>query len=85
MTETQMLTVLVATVPTILVVLISLLVSNARLSDIRDLLRAEIGKSHSELLMKLTELDARIDALDSRLSRIEARFASAGQHAIPGT
>ena len=74
MRDIQLVTVALATVPTMLVVLVGLLVNNARLNDVRDLLRAEIAKSHSELLMKFAELDGRIDALDSRLSRIEAHF-----------
>jgi hypothetical protein len=43
----------------------------ARISDTRDVLRAEMGKDHSELLLKFNELDHRIDGLDNRLKRIE--------------
>ena len=38
---------------------------NARIGELRDTLRAEMSKNHSEMLTKFAELD-------SRLSRLEA-------------
>ncbi|MCX6592138.1 MAG: hypothetical protein NTZ56_11485 [Acidobacteria bacterium] len=37
---------------------------NTRLNDMRDVLRAEMAKNHSELLMKFAELDHRISRLE---------------------
>lgn len=36
----------------------------ARLNDMRDLLRAEMARNQSELLMKFSELDRRLSALE---------------------
>ena len=37
---------------------------NTRLNDMRDVLRAEMAKNHSELLIKFAELDHRISRLE---------------------
>ena len=37
---------------------------NARSGDIRETLRAEMAKNHSELLLKFTELDRRLSRLE---------------------
>ena len=93
MNEAQLLNVALSTVPTMIVVMIGILINNARMgdlrsdlisritdlrsdltariSDTRDVLRAEMGRDHSELLLKFNELDHRIDGLDTRLKRIE--------------
>jgi hypothetical protein len=64
------------------VVMIGILINNARMGDLRsdltsrisdakDVLRAEMGRDHSELLVKFNDLDHRIDGLDIRLKGIE--------------
>ena len=42
MTETQLLTVALTTVPTMIVILIGILINNARLNDVKETLRAEM-------------------------------------------
>ena len=75
MNDTQFyISVAVTPATTFVIVMIGVLLNNARLSDLRDLLRAEIAKGHSELLAKFAELDNRIDAVSTRLSRIEERL-----------
>ena len=44
---------------------------NGRMNDLRDMLRAEIAKNQSALLMKFAELENR---LGTRLSRIESHM-----------
>lgn len=66
MSDTQLLTIAFATVPTFTVVLVGILLNNHRLNDVRDLLRAEMAKNHSELLSKFAELDRRLSALEAR-------------------
>jgi len=44
---------------------------NQRIDDLRDVLRAEMARDHSEMLMKFADLDHRINGLDERLTRIE--------------
>jgi hypothetical protein len=39
-----------------------------RLNDLKELLRAEIAKSHSELLSKFAELDQRLSRIEGQLS-----------------
>jgi len=41
---------------------------NRLIDDTRDLLRAEIAKSHSELLGKFAELDTRLSRIESHLN-----------------
>ncbi|MCX6596786.1 MAG: hypothetical protein NTV70_10510 [Acidobacteria bacterium] len=78
----QILVLTVGPVSTLVIVMVGVLMNNTRLStlethlntrmnDLRDLLRAEMAKNHSELLIKFAELDHRIDKLEVRVSRIE--------------
>jgi len=73
MSETQFyISVAVMPVTTIIIVLIGVLLNNNsmnnRLNDLKELLRAEIAKSHSELLMKFAELDQRLTRIEAHLS-----------------
>src|SRR5205814_9781650 len=63
MTEAQLVTVALATIPTFLAVLVAIFINNHRLNDVRDLLRAEMSKNQSELLQN--SLMARSSALKS--------------------
>lgn len=78
MNDSQIVTVALATVPTMITVLIGILVNNVRLSDLRsefsrlltdnrDVLKAEISKNYSEMLLKFAELDHRLVRLESSL------------------
>ena len=66
MNEMQLLTVALANIPTIVVVGVGISISNNRLSDIRDVLRAEAAKNQSELLMKFAELEHRIEKVEQQ-------------------
>jgi hypothetical protein len=66
MSEMQILTVALANIPTIVVVGIGILISNNRLNDIRDVLRAEAAKNQSELLIKLAQMEHRIETLEQQ-------------------
>jgi hypothetical protein len=80
MSETQFyISVAVMPVTTIIIVLIGVLLNNNnmnnrlsdvnnRLNDLKELLRAEIAKSHSVLLMKFAELDQRLTRIEAHLS-----------------
>lgn len=83
MTEVQMFTIALSTVPTMVVVLVGILISNVRLGDVRDLMRAEmkvvessvkavetsIEKNHSEMLHRFAELDTRLSRIENGLGR----------------
>ncbi len=69
-------------VPTMTVVLIGILLNNSRLSDVRDLLKSEVGGVRSELASTREVLEARMDKnhsemlhrfadLDTRMTRLE--------------
>ena len=62
-----MFTIALSTVPTMVVVLVDILSSNVRLGDVRDLLRAEMDKNHSEMLNRFAELDARLTRIENGL------------------
>ena len=64
MTDAQLVTVALATIPTFLAVLVGIFINNHLLNDIRDLLRAEMSKNQSELLQKFAEMDGRIIRLE---------------------
>lgn len=74
MTETQLLTVALTTVPTMIVILIGILINNARLSDVKETLRAEMkavetnmDKNHSEMLHRFGDLDTRLSRIENGL------------------
>lgn len=66
MTDAQLVTVALATIPTFLAVLAGISSNNHRLNDVRDLLRAAMSKNQSELLQKFAEMDGRIIRLEER-------------------
>ena len=78
MNEIQLLSLALTVVPTMTVVLIGVLINNARLSDVkdslkteigsvRDVLRAEMDKNHSEMLHRFADLDTRMTRLENGL------------------
>ena len=71
MTETQLLTVALTTVPTMIVILIGILINNARLNDVKETLRAELRVVEAGMDKNQSEMLHRFGDLDSRLSRIE--------------
>ena len=84
MNDTQMLTIALATVPTMLTVLIGILLNNARLSDVNSRLREfrshmdarfnDVDRRFDEMKeMWRTELHRVEDVLDARLKHLEDR------------
>jgi hypothetical protein len=67
MMETQLLTVALTTVPTMIVILIGILINNARLTDVKEALRAEMEKNHSEMLHRVGDLDSRLTRIENGL------------------
>jgi hypothetical protein len=52
-----------------LAVLTGAIVNNSRIGDIRDLVRAEMSKNHSEMLHRLADLDTRLTCVEQRIER----------------
>jgi len=67
MNDTQMLTVALATVPTMLTVLIGILLNNARLSDVN----SRLGEFRSHMDARLNDVDRRFDGVDSRFEEMK--------------
>jgi hypothetical protein len=81
MSEAQLLSVALTTLPTMVVVLIGILINNsrlndvhARLGDVKETLRAEIkaveanmDKNHSEMLHRFGDLDTRLSRIETGL------------------
>jgi hypothetical protein len=63
MNDTQMLTIALAAVPTMLTMLIGILLNNARLSDVN----SRLGEFRSHM-------DARFNDVDRRFDRVDGRF-----------
>jgi hypothetical protein len=77
MNDTQMLTIALATVPTMIAVLVGILINNARLSDLRSHMdgRFNAVEQRFEELKEMwrTELRRVEEVLDARLKHLEAR------------
>ena len=75
MNDTQILTIVLATAPTMLTVLIGILINNARLSDLRSHMDARfnfIDRRFEEMKdMWRSELDRVEEVLDARLKHLE--------------
>jgi hypothetical protein len=75
MTDTQLLTIALATVPTMLTVLIGILINNARLSDLRshlDIRFNDVDRRFEEMKdMWRSELHRVEEVLDARLKHLE--------------
>jgi hypothetical protein len=41
-----------------------------RIDDMRDLLRAEMSKNHSEMLHRIADLDTRLTRVEQRIERV---------------
>jgi hypothetical protein len=63
MDNSQILTIALAAVPTMLTVLVGILINNARLNDLRDHMNSQF-----------TSVDRRFDAVDHRFDGVDGRF-----------
>ena len=75
MSEAQIINLALTTLPTMTVVLIGILLNNARVSDVKELLRSEIRSVrdvlHAHIEKNQSEMLHRFADLDTRLTRIE--------------
>jgi hypothetical protein len=67
MNDTQMLTIALATVPTMLTVLIGILLNNARLSDVN----SRLGEFRSHMDARFNDVDRRFDGVDRRFDEMK--------------
>ena len=99
MSDTQLLTIALSTVPTVIVVMIGILLNNSRLSDLRqDVLgriadlRAEMDRRFAAIERRLDSVEAKIDLLtgkviefDNRFTRVEAHLGLESARPAPRT
>ena len=78
MTDTQILTIVLASAPTMLAVLLGILVNNSRLSDLRAYMDGrfgDVGTRFDDMNARFTSLERRLDELKeiwrSELHRVE--------------
>jgi len=67
MNDTQILTIALASVPTMLTVLIGILLNNARLSDVN----SRLGEFRSHMDGRFNDVDRRFDAVDRRFEEMK--------------
>jgi hypothetical protein len=67
MNDTQMLTIALATVPTMLTVLIGIVLNNARLSDVN----SRLGEFRSHMDTRFNDVDRRFDGVDRRFEEMK--------------
>ena len=70
MTDSQILTIALASVPNVLAVLVGVLINNSRLSD----LRADVAANRAEVAGLRTEMNTRLNNLELRLTNMETKF-----------
>ena len=72
MTDTQILTIVLASMPTMLAVLLGILVNNSRLSD----LRAYMDGRFNDIGSRFDDIGARFGDVGTRFDDVNTRFAS---------
>ena len=75
LSDTQLLTIALATVPTLLVVAIGIFLNNHRLNDVKEVLRAEVKAGDATILSQMAtyqiDIISKIVELDNRITRLE--------------
>jgi hypothetical protein len=77
MKDPQILSLMIASIPTVLTVLIGILINNARLSDLRahmDARFADVDKRFADVDRRFNEVDRRFDQVDRRFDQVDRRF-----------
>ena len=70
MTDTQILTIALASAPTIIAVMIGILLNNARLSD----LRSYMDQRFQQVDQRFEQVNQRFEQVDRRFEQVERRF-----------
>jgi hypothetical protein len=60
-----------------IVILIGILINNVHLTDVKEALRAEMDKNHSEMLHRVGDLDTRLTRIEN--GRIAVRIRGVGE------
>jgi len=74
MTDAQILTIALATVPTMITVLIGILINNSRMSDLRASVDGRFSDLRSYMEMRFNGVDGRFSDVDRRFNDIDRRL-----------
>lgn len=80
MTDTQILTIAMSTAPTMLIVLVGILINNARLGDLSSNLNARFGDLGSNFNSRFTDLNTRIGETNARVAETNTRIGELRSH-----
>jgi len=75
MADTQILTIVLASAPTMLAVLLGILVNNSKLSDLRAYMDGRFG----DVAARFNGVDTRFNSVEARFNHVDARFTSLEQ------
>jgi hypothetical protein len=80
MTDTQILTIAMRTAPTMLIVLVGILINNARLGDLSSSLNARLGDLGNNFSSRFTDLNTRIGETNARIGETNIRIGELRSH-----
>ena len=80
MNDTQILTIAMSTAPTMLIVLVGILINNARLGDLSSSLNARLGDLGNNVSSRFTDLNTRIGETNARIAETNARIGDLRSH-----
>lgn len=71
MTDTQILTIALASVPSVIAVLVGILINNSRLTDLRSYMDSRFNTIDRHMDSRFNEMDHRFNAVDRRFDDIK--------------
>jgi predicted nuclease with TOPRIM domain len=77
MTDSQLLAIALASVPTMITVLIGILINNARLGDLRHYMEArfnQVDQRFAQVDQRFAQVDQRFDQVEQRFKHVDRRF-----------
>ncbi len=76
MNETQILTIALSTVPTMLTVLVGILINNARLGDLSGSMNSRLNDMNGRIAELRSHVDSRFDEVDRRFEEMKDLWRS---------
>jgi len=80
MNDTQILTIAMSTAPTMLMVLVGILINNARLGDLSSNLNARLGDLGNNFNSRFNDLNTRIGETNARITETNTRISELRTH-----
>jgi hypothetical protein len=80
MTDTQILTIAMSTAPTMLIVLVGILINNARLGDLSSNLNGRLGDLSNNFNSRFNDLHIRLGETNARIAETNTRIGELRGH-----